>query len=135
MTGQNNANCFVDVVKAAELLGYGARYVRQLCDSGKLKGTTKSKHQWKIPVAAIREIERQKRLDLEKAKRLEPYVLLYLATIGGKIQATGEQILKLKVQPVVDDYSKSCIAELEEKLQGLNRYFWEITEALKDSTS
>ena len=62
---------------------------------------------------------------------LRPYVELHLAEVSRRMRATADEILSLEQQPILDNYSKNRIKELQEELQGERRYFSQITKELE----
>jgi excisionase family DNA binding protein len=65
--------------------------------------STKTGGRWKIPLSSIDEFQKQ------------------------------QKELELQAQPVVDDYSKKRMGELQDKLEGLNRYYAKILTILKEA--
>ncbi|MHC4460915.1 MAG: helix-turn-helix domain-containing protein [Planctomycetota bacterium] len=132
----NSEKCYVDTRQAAKVLGYSERHVRGLSKQGLLK-STKTGGRWKIPLSSIDEFQKQQKelvsREAQVFKLLKPYVLLYLGTVGQQIQEAGNETLELQAQPVVDDYSKKRMGELQDKLEGLNRYYAKILTILKEA--
>jgi len=64
-------------------------------------------------------------------RRLRPYALQHLGEIGKQMQVTREEILQLLMQPLLDDASRFCISNLEEKYEGQLRYFKQIVSDLE----
>lgn len=133
----NTDNCYVNTKKAAEILGYTERYVTELSVLGKLLGAVKMGGRWKIPLISIDRFHKQQKelvsREAKAARLLKPYVLLYLSTVGQKIQETGNEILELETQPIVDDHSKNRIAELQNMLEGLKQYYVRILVSLSEA--
>ena len=122
----NQQNAYIDAATCAELLGFSTRHVSRLCTIGKVRGATKKGNHWQIPLNAVDQFQaEQRQLVMREAKvlrLLKPYTLLYVGTVSAKMREAGEEFLELQSQPVLDDWTKKRLCELEEALEGLSCY-------------
>ncbi len=131
---------FIDSRQAAKLLGCGERHIIRMCKQGEMEGSAKISGFWRIPIVEINK-RRSERKDLTRGhkaliQRLRIYGLLHLATVNKKAQEAGEEIMSLEAQPILDDWSKHRIVELQDQLEGCSRYtakIWADLEVVEQS--
>lgn len=132
---QDLGNYYVTVTEAAEWLSCTVRHLRRLCDEGKVEGAVKKARLWDIPVSSVRKLQiQQRRRALEGGiaiRLLRPYVELHLVQITKTMRETGDKILALETQVVMDDWGKAEITKLKEEFHGQSRYLHQILRDLR----
>ncbi len=68
----------------------------------------------------------------EVVRRLKPYVIAHIATIGRKTQELQDQILSLRLRPVWDSHNRHQIEVLQNELEGNVRYIAKVWGDLKE---
>jgi len=122
----------------AKKLGFRSAKTIQRFEAGKYLPTRKTQSE----LATIFEMNVNDMMDGERLtggaevlRVLRPYVELFLSSIAKEMRETGEKILTLQMQPLVDDYNKHQIETLMDKLRGEERYFAQIWRDLCDLES
>ena len=119
----NFSKATMDAKDTANLFGVTERHIEGLCDNGRLRGAKKKGGKWVIPLAAVREYEKEQPsrvlIDAQLLRRLRGYLLIYFQFCGQEGLLIAQRIHALKARKRCD---RSEISRLEDKLCGTVSY-------------